>query len=196
VRLDSSVLSFDSIDKQFKASVARIRTVLTNMSGLTAGDSFPEGVAFTYVAPTGQLDLTACGLPIKYNASEEFKSKKVVLVAVPGAFTPTCQEQHVKSYLDNLANIKAKGVDQIVFIASNDPFVMAAWGKANGIKDDSILFMSDIGLAFSKPIGWFNGERTLRYAVIVDHGKVTYAQKDTVPKTITNSGAEAVLAKL
>ena len=72
----------------------------------------------------------------------EFASKKVVLVAVPGAFTPTCQQQHVPSYLAKLPEFKSKGVDQIVFIASNDAWVMAAWGKANGVKDESIV--SDI----------------------------------------------------
>ncbi|OAA66912.1 Thioredoxin-like fold protein [Niveomyces insectorum RCEF 264] len=166
------------------------------MSGLKAGDAFPEGVTFTYVPPTGKLDITACGLPVTYNASEEFKTKKVVLVAVPGAFTPTCQEQHVQSYLENRAALKAKGVDQIIFLASNDHWVMAAWGKANGVADDSILFMSDANVEFSKSIGWINGARTLRYAIIVDHGKVTYAATDSVPKTITNSGAEGVLAHL
>ena len=69
----------------------------------------------------------------------EFANKKVVLVSVPGAFTPTCQEQHVTSYLANLDKLKAKGVDAIVFIAFNDAFVMSAWGKANGINDDSIV---------------------------------------------------------
>ncbi|KAK3336672.1 Redoxin [Cercophora scortea] len=166
------------------------------MSGLKAGDAFPEGVSFTYIAPTGELDLTACGLGVQYDASKEFKNKKVVLVAVPGAFTPTCQEQHVPSYLANLDNLKAKGVDQVIFIASNDHWVMAAWGKANGVKDESILFMSDPGTAFSKSIGWTQGDRTLRYAIVVDHGKVTYAEIDSVRGSIANTGAEGVLAKL
>ncbi|KAK0729972.1 Redoxin [Lasiosphaeris hirsuta] len=163
---------------------------------LKAGDSFPDNVSFTYVAPTGELDLTACGLPIQYNASEEFKNKKVVLVAVPGAFTPTCQVQHVTSYLTKIGELKARGVDQVIFIASNDHWVMAAWGKANGVKDDSILFMSDAGLAFSKSIGWIQGDRTQRYAIIVDHGKVVYADVDNVRGSIEKSGAEGVLAKL
>ncbi|KAM7205360.1 putative peroxisomal prx5-like peroxiredoxin [Rhypophila sp. PSN 637] len=166
------------------------------MSGLKAGDSFPDGVTFTYVKPTGDLNVTACGIPIKYDASKEFKDKKVVLVAVPGAFTPTCQEQHITSYLSNLDNLKAKGVDQVIFIASNDAWVMSAWGKANGINDEKILFMSDAGLEFSKTIGWIKGDRTLRYAIVVDHGKVIYADIDDVPKSISKSGAEAVLAKL
>ncbi|KAK3939429.1 Redoxin [Diplogelasinospora grovesii] len=166
------------------------------MTGLNAGDSFPEGVTFTYVPPTGDLDVTACGLGVKYDASKEFKDKKVVLVAVPGAFTPTCQEQHVTSYLANLDKLRAKGVDSIIFIASNDHWVMSAWGKANGVKDDSILFMADDGLAFSKSIGWTKGDRALRYAIIVDHGKVIYADVDDVPRSIAKTGAEGVMAKL
>lgn len=69
----------------------------------------------------------------------EFQLKKVVLVGVPGAFTPTCQEQHVTSYLAHQSEIKAKGVDAIIVIASNDAFVMSAWQKANGVKDESIV---------------------------------------------------------
>ena len=70
---------------------------------------------------------------------KEFKNKKVVLVAVPGAFTPTCQVSHVPSYLNNADKLKAQGVDQVLVIASNDPFVMSAWAKANGIKDSSFF---------------------------------------------------------
>ncbi|KAK1780494.1 Redoxin [Copromyces sp. CBS 386.78] len=166
------------------------------MSALQAGDSFPEGVTFTYIAPSGDTDLTVCGLPIQYDASKEFANKKVVLVAVPGAFTPTCQQQHVPSYLAKLGEFKSKGVDQIIFIASNDAWVMAAWGKANGVKDESILFMSDADCKFSKTIGWTQGDRTKRYAIAIDHGKVTYAELDEVPGSIANTGAEGVLAKL
>jgi alkyl hydroperoxide reductase 1 len=158
-------------------------------------------------------------------------------VAVPGAFTPTCQEQHITSYLSHLGDLKAKGVDSVIFIASNDAFVMSAWGKANGIKDDSIvcfipslltprlhppltpyrgftipfvmcmtglrmltvssqLFMSDANAEFSRSIGWASADRTGRYAVVVDHGKVVYAEADTQRGSIAHSGAEGVLAKL
>lgn len=58
---------------------------------------------------------------------------------MPGAFTPTCQVSHVPSYLDNIDQLKAKGVDQVIFIASNDTYVMSAWGKANGVKDDFVV---------------------------------------------------------
>ena len=63
----------------------------------------------------------------------------MVLVSVPGAFTPTCQNNHVPGYIRLLPELKKKGVDQIVVVAYNDAFVMAAWGKANGVKDDSIV---------------------------------------------------------
>ncbi|KAK4236785.1 Redoxin [Achaetomium macrosporum] len=166
------------------------------MATLKPGDSFPSGVVFTYIPPTGTLDLLVCGLPTKYDASKELQTKKTVLVAVPGAFTPTCQEQHITSYLANLDNLRAKGVDRVIFIASNDAFVMSAWGKANGVKDESILFMSDTNADFSRSIGWANGDRTARYALVVDHGKVVYAGIDTQRGSIANSGAEGVLAKL
>jgi alkyl hydroperoxide reductase 1 len=63
-------------------------------------------------------------------------------VAVPGAFTPTCQVSHLSAYISHLADFKAKGVDQVIFIAYNDAWVMAAWGKANGVKDGSIVSAS------------------------------------------------------
>ncbi|KAK4244018.1 putative peroxiredoxin pmp20 [Corynascus novoguineensis] len=166
------------------------------MGALRQGDAFPEGVAFTYVPPTGSLDLTVCGRPIGYDASKEFKNKKVVLVAVPGAFTPTCQEQHVTSYLAHVADFKRKGVDAIIIIASNDAFVMSAWGKANGVHDESIFFMTDDDAKFSKSIGWNFGDRTNRYAIVVDHGKVVYTALETELASIASSGAEPVLAAL
>jgi alkyl hydroperoxide reductase 1 len=115
------------------------------MATLQPGSSFPEDISFSYIPPTGSLDLTTCGIPTTYNASKEFQTKKIVLVAVPGAFTPTCQEQHIVSYLAHLAELKAKGVDRVIFIASNDAFVMSAWGKANGIKDESIVSLHGRG---------------------------------------------------
>ncbi|KAK0390928.1 hypothetical protein NLU13_0431 [Sarocladium strictum] len=167
------------------------------MPELKSGDSFPEGVSFGYIPIDSEnSDFSSCGIPQKFNASEEFKKKKVILVAVPGAFTPTCQVAHVPSYLNNKEELQKKGVDQVVFIASNDPFVMSAWGKANGVKDDFVIFASDDGIAFSKSIGWDMGERTARYVIVVDHGKVVHAAKETKPGSIEVSGGDAVLPKL
>lgn len=132
------------------------------------GKDFPEGVAFMhvpYVAEKAGVH-EVCGMPVKYDASKgrplvsqlpfqsfsrgearslltlsnpEFKNKKVVLVAVPGAFTPTCSEKHVPTFLEQKDALKAKGVDQVIVIAYNDAFVMSAWGKANGVTDDFIV---------------------------------------------------------
>ena len=122
-----------------------------------------------------------------------------------------------------MEKLKAKGIDQVVFIAMNDAWVMSAWGKANGVKDDFIvstsiceqrslkyaaleyiwsvmlivcqIFASDSDVKFSKSIGWIMGDRTARYAIVIDHGKVTYTEKED-GGGIDKSGAEAVLAKL
>ncbi|CAI4211062.1 unnamed protein product [Parascedosporium putredinis] len=114
--------------------------------------------------------------------SLELANKKAVIVAVPGAFTPTCSSAHLPSYINNLEKLKAKGVDQVIFLAHNDAFVMSGWGKVNGIKDDSILFVSDPQVAFSSQIGWAGPERANRYAIVVDHGKVVYAAKEEAPE--------------
>ncbi|KAI1162906.1 putative peroxisomal membrane protein [Nemania serpens] len=166
------------------------------MSALKVGDVFPADVSFLYVKPTPETsDVLACGIPTKFDASAEFKDKKAVIVSVPGAFTPTCQNTHITGYLAKLGELKAKGVDVVITIAFNDPFVMAAWGKANGIKDDSILFATDNEAAFSKTLGWTLGPRTARYAIVVDHGKVVYAEKEPAGD-VGVSGVDAVLAKL
>ncbi|KAG5664504.1 hypothetical protein KAF25_008238 [Fusarium avenaceum] len=167
------------------------------MSELKVGDNFPEGVFFTYIPPSPEIsEFSTCGTPIAYNASQEFKNKKVVLVSVPGAFTPTCSASHVPSYLENIDKLKAKGVDNVIVIAYNDPFVMSGWAKANGIHDDSILFMTDGAAKFSTSIGWSLGERTGRYAIAIDNGKIVYASKDEDTKSIEASGAQGVLAHL
>ncbi|KAA6413895.1 MAG: allergen Asp F3 [Lasallia pustulata] len=167
------------------------------MTELKAGDSFPDGVVFSYVPYTEEKgDITACGIPQNYNASKEFANKKVVLFAVPGAFTPGCSARHLPGFIDHLSELRAKGVDLVVVIAFNDAWVMSAWGKANNIKGDDILFMSDPGTKFSKSIGWTMGERTGRYALVIDHGKITYAERETSGGEVTVSGADAVLAKL
>lgn len=84
-------------------------------------------------------DITACGIPQNYNASKEWADKKVVLFAVPGAFTPGCSVKHLPPYIDNLEAIKGKGVDIVAVVAFNDAWVMSAWSKANGVKNDDIV---------------------------------------------------------
>ncbi|KAH7158075.1 Redoxin [Dactylonectria estremocensis] len=167
------------------------------MTTLKAGDDFPEGVFFSYIKPTPEIaKFSQCGAPTAFAASQEFKDKKVVLVSIPGAFTPTCSGSHIPSYTEHIDKIKAKGVDLVIVVAFNDPFVMSGWAKANGVTDDSILFMSDKDAKFSRSIGWNFEERTGRFAIIIDHGKVTYASVDYDPQSIETSGALGVLAQL
>lgn len=158
-------------------------------------------------------------MPQEYNASKEFAGKKVVIVSVPGAFTPGCQAFHIPPYLQNLDKLQSQGVDLVVVIASNDAWVMSAWGKVNGVKQDSkILFMSDTKTFFSKAHGWEAGmgDRNGRWAMIVEKdGTVSYAENESNPRQVTVStleslcidntvwltdsqvsGAEAILGKL
>ncbi|KAL8723121.1 MAG: hypothetical protein Q9225_000524 [Loekoesia sp. 1 TL-2023] len=140
---------------------------------IKAGDKFPDGVNFSYVPYTAEKEsITSCGIPQIYNASREFANKKVVLFAVPGAFTPGCSARHLPGFIEHLSEIKSKGVDLVVVIAFNDAWVMSAWGKANGIKDELV------DTQFSKKIGWTRGERTGRYAMVIDHGKIIYAENE------------------
>jgi len=130
-------------------------------------------------------------MPQEYNASKEFSGKKVVLVSVPGAFTPGCQAFHIPPYLQNIEKLAGKGVDLVVVIASNDAWVMSAWGKVNGVKGDAkTLFMSDTKTFFSKEYGWAAGmgDRNGRWAMIIEKdGSVSYAENEKDPRQVTVS---------
>ncbi|KAL4882261.1 Redoxin [Aspergillus karnatakaensis] len=167
------------------------------MAPLKSGDQFPPDVTFQYIPWTEEgSDITSCGIPIAYRPSKEWADKKVVLFSVPGAFTPTCSVNHLPGYIAKLAELKEKGVDVVAVVASNDPFVMSAWGKANKVQGEDILFLSDPEARFSESIGWANAGRTGRYAIIIDHGKVTYADIETKRGAVEVSGADAILAHL
>jgi peroxiredoxin len=130
------------------------------------------------------------------------KGKKVVLFAVPGAFTPTCSEQHLPGFLESAAALKAKGIQTIACIAVNDPFVMGAWDKATGV-DGRIELLSDGNAEFTKALGLeFDGgavglgTRSRRYAMVVDDGVVKTLLVEEAPGQAEKSSAQAVLATL
>ncbi|OJJ04946.1 hypothetical protein ASPVEDRAFT_86316 [Aspergillus versicolor CBS 583.65] len=168
------------------------------MSGLKAGDSFPADVTFSYIPwSEEQGEITSCGIPINYYASKEWANKKVILFALPGAFTPVCSARHVPEYIERLPEIREKGVDVVAVLAYNDAFVMSAWGKANGVKNDDILFLSDPEAKFSKSIGWADEEgRTKRFAIVLDHGKVSYAALEPAKNHLEFSSADTVIKNL
>ena len=132
---------------------------------------------------------------------EVFKGKKVVLFAVPGAFTPTCSVKHMPGFVQNAAALKAKGVDTIVCTAVNDVFVMGAWGKEQGVGND-IVMLADGSGAFAKALGLELdlmgrglGMRSQRYALVAQDGKVTHLAVEP-PGGFDVSRAEAILAAL
>ncbi|KAI5362986.1 Putative redoxin [Septoria linicola] len=170
------------------------------MSGLKAGEDFPEGVKFKYI-PWTTADTKVCGFPVDYSTDKEFANKKVVLVSVPGAFTPTCSGNHVPRFIEHIADLKKKGVDQLLIIAPNDAFVMSGWQKVNvGLTDDDntfVIFASDLETKLANQIGWTApGDRNGRWAAIIDHGKITYAEVETELQAVTVSGVDAILEKL
>jgi len=167
------------------------------MPPLNVGDKLPSGVKFGWV-PNTDDDPTSCGRPQDYEADQEWKGKKVVLVSVPGAFTPGCQGRHLPPYIQHLGELKAKGVDVVAFIATNDAFVMSAWGKVNKVSGDDILFLSDTKTQFAKNHAWvMSPERNARWAMVIEKdGTVSYAGNETTPGQITESSVDAVLSKL
>lgn len=135
------------------------------------------------------------------STGELLGGKKVVLFAVPGAFTPTCNDTHLPGFLVHSDEIKARGVDEIVCVAVNDAFVMAAWAKATNA-GDHILMLSDgngelaaaMGLALDAS-GFGMGGRSKRYAAILDDGVVSYLGVEP-GKEVGVSSADAVLENL
>jgi len=116
--------------------------------------------------------------PSKVSVSDLFGGKKVALFAVPGAYTPTCSAKHLPGFVDNTSNLSAKGVDDIVCLSVNDPFVMGAWGKDHNA--GSVKMIADPDAAFTKAMnvefdasGAGLGIRSRRYSMLVDDGVVT-----------------------
>jgi peroxiredoxin len=157
---------------------------------IAVGEKLPE-VKFTVMTETG---------PAAKMTSELFGGRKVALFAVPGAFTPTCNNNHLPGFLEHLDAFKAKGVDEIVCTAVNDVFVLAAWSRATGA-DGKITFASDGSGNFAKAIGLDNdasaanmGIRSKRYAMLVDDGVVKVVNIEPGPGKADVSGAASLLA--
>lgn len=127
-----------------------------------------------------------------------FANKKVVLFAVPGAFTPTCSEAHLPGYIVHADNIMAKGVDMIACISVNDAFVMQAWGRAQNA--EAITLLADGGGALASALGLvletgdFGGNRSQRYAMVIENGVVTLLNVEDGAFEVSN--AETILAAL
>jgi peroxiredoxin (alkyl hydroperoxide reductase subunit C) len=139
--------------------------------------------------------------PKETSTDDIFKGKKVVLFAVPGAFTPTCSAKHLPGFVQNADAIKAKGVDTIACISVNDAFVMGAWGKDQGT-GEKVTMLADGSANFAKALGLElditargMGVRSQRYALVAEDGKVTHLGVEA-PGGFEVSKAEAILASL
>ena len=148
--------------------------------------------------PSAKLKTMTAEGPKDISTDDIFNGKKVVLFAVPGAFTPTCSAKHLPGFVEKAAEIKGKGVDTIACLAVNDAFVMGAWGKAQNT-GDKVLMLADGAAAFTKQLGLDldlsgpgMGVRSKRYAMLVDNG-VVKALNVEAPGAFEVSSAEAML---
>ena len=160
---------------------------------ISVGQKMPNST-LSYFGPDGvsQIELI-----------ELLKGKKVVIFALPGAFTNTCSSKHLPGFIEKSARIKKEGVDEIICISVNDPFVMSKWGETTGAIDVGIKMLADPASDFTKsigteftvpPIGFFN--RSKRCAFIVENQKIVYAYLDDASGVVTWSSAEAILLNL
>lgn len=159
---------------------------------ISVGDRVPDAT-FKVKTDDGLGDMTT---------DEVFSGKKVVVFAVPGAFTPTCHALHVPNYLGSLDAFKEKGVDTVACIAVNDAFVLDEWAKKTAA-DGKILFLADGNAEFTKAAGLdFDasgnglGIRSKRYGMLVEDGVVKALNIEEVPKTVDMSSAERILEAL
>ncbi|MEM9732536.1 MAG: peroxiredoxin [Pseudomonadota bacterium] len=159
---------------------------------ISVGDKLPDA-QFTIMGEDG---------PAKMSTSELCAGKKVVLFAVPGAFTPTCHEKHMPGFVEHHQAIKDKGVDTIAVTTVNDIHVTSAWADASNAKG-KIVFLSDGNAEFAKAVGLDidlgvagMGVRSKRYAMIVEDGTVTTLNVEENPGQADVSAAAAIMQAL
>lgn len=159
---------------------------------IAKGDRLPEAT-FRVMGPEGIDALTT---------SEIFDGKKVVLFAVPGAFTPTCHLKHLPGFIENADDFKKRGIDTVACVAVNDPFVLGAWADASGGKG-KVMFLSDGNAEFTEKIGMdFDGSgiglgtRSKRYAMYVEDGVVKALNVEDSPGVAVESTADKILKGL
>ncbi|HEU4518256.1 MAG TPA: peroxiredoxin [Microvirga sp.] len=159
---------------------------------IQVGDRLPQAT-FRVMTPDG---------PAARTTDDVFKGRKVVLVAVPGAFTPTCHRNHLPGYIEKAQEIRRKGIDAIAVTAVNDVFVMDAWAKSSGA-GEGIEFLADGNGDFARAVGltmdgagFGLGTRSQRYAMVVDDGVVTAMNVEDAASKAEVSGADNLLKGL
>ncbi len=147
---------------------------------ISVGDRVPAAT-FRTMTPDG---------PAPKTSDDLFKGKKVVLFAVPGAFTPTCHKNHMPGFVKNADAIKAKGIDMIAVTAVNDVFVMDAWKKASGAEGKI-----ELGLTLDASANGL-GVRSKRYCMVIDDGVVKSISIEDAPGKAELSGADNLLKQI
>jgi peroxiredoxin (alkyl hydroperoxide reductase subunit C) len=149
--------------------------------------------------PNSEIFILEGGEPIKKNIEEILKNKKVIIFGLPGAYTSVCSAKHLPGYVNLYQKYKDKGIDQIICVSVNDPFVMNAWGKENNV-GDKIIMMGDPLLSFTKAIGAEVdksgrglGVRSNRYTMFVDDMSVVKLQEEKDAGSCEISAAENFL---
>ncbi|MEM9853899.1 MAG: peroxiredoxin [Pseudomonadota bacterium] len=160
---------------------------------ISVGDTLPEA-SFVRLGSEGPEEVSVESLT---------KGRKVVLFAVPGAYTPTCHSAHVPSFIRTKDGFDAKGVDEIICVSVNDPFVMKQWGEDTGASAAGIAMMADAASTFTTAIGMnFDAPpvglmaRSKRYAMLVEDGKVTVLNEEASPGECEISAGETLLDAL
>lgn len=141
--------------------------------------------------------------PEQVALGDKLAGRKVVIFAVPGAYTPTCHSAHVPSFIRTKAALADKGVDEVICVSVNDPFVMQAWGADTGATEAGLTMLGDPESAFTRSIGMdFDAPpagligRSKRYAMLVDDGAVKVLHVEESPGTCEVSAGESLLAAI
>ena len=149
--------------------------------------------------PSEEIFVLEGGEPIKKKIEEYTKGKKVIIFGLPGAYTSVCSAKHLPGYVKNIDAFKSKGIDHVICMSVNDPFVMSAWGKEHNV-GDKIVMAGDPFLTFTKSIGADVdksarglGIRSNRYTMLVENGKVTKLQEEEDTGACEISSAENFL---
>lgn len=160
---------------------------------ISAGDKLPEAT-LVQMGEDG---------PSPVSLADKTRGRKVVVFAVPGAFTPTCHSAHVPSFMRTKSEFDSKGVEEIICVSVNDPFVMSAWGDATGASAAGITMLSDADSSFTKALGMdFDAPpvgllaRSKRYAMLVEDGTVALLNEEENPGVCEVSAGEGLLAKM
>ncbi len=158
---------------------------------IAVGDKVPSA-KFMVIGESGMNELST---------DELFSGKRVVVFALPGAFTPTCSAKHLPGFVQQADAFKGKGIDTIACLSVNDAFVMSAWGKDQKV-GDKVVMLADGNAAFTKALGlemdgsgFGMGTRSQRYAMVVDDGVVKTLSLEA-PGAFDVSSAEAVLKEI